>query len=196
MAIKDPERRRLVHLAWRRRIADEGRCYRCPSPATEGFKSCESCRVANRIAARNNPKHSQQTISWVKRNLARHRASYNKWQAAQWRKPEYVLIALYRRRLARVLRRHRTDAVARSRVMMGCTPAELKSYLESLFLPGMTWENRGLWHIDHKRPISSFDLTDPEQQKACFHYTNLQPLWAGDNLRKGAKYHGRTTAAA
>ncbi len=60
-------------------------------------------------------------------------------------------------------------------------------WLEKQFKSGMTWENRSLWHIDHKRPVSSFDLTKPEEQKLCFHYTNLQPLWAVENLRKSAK---------
>ncbi len=74
--------------------------------------------------------------------------------------------------------------------LIGCSMEELKKYLEIKFQPGMTWENKGRagWHIDHIRPCSSFDLTDPEQQKQCFHYTNLQPLWAIDNLRKNAKW--------
>ena len=73
--------------------------------------------------------------------------------------------------------------------LIGCSAIELKEYLESKFTEGMTWENRGRegWHIDHIKPCSSFDLSDPEQQKECFHYTNLQPLWAKDNLRKGYK---------
>ena len=72
---------------------------------------------------------------------------------------------------------------------LGCTILELKQYLESKFHPGMTWENHSKygWHIDHIIPLSSFDLTDREQfLKAC-HYTNLQPLWAEENLRKHAK---------
>ncbi len=51
----------------------------------------------------------------------------------------------------------------------------------------MTWDNYGKWQIDHKIPCASFDLTDPEQQKSCFHFSNLQPLWAKDNNSKGAK---------
>lgn len=74
--------------------------------------------------------------------------------------------------------------------LVGCTISELRTHLERQFQLGMTWENRGRygWHIDHIRPCASFDLTDPEQQKLCFHFTNLQPLWAEDNLAKGAKW--------
>lgn len=71
--------------------------------------------------------------------------------------------------------------------LVGCSTEYLKSYLESKFVEGMGWENRSKWHIDHIRPCSSFDLSDPEQQKLCFHYTNLQPLWAKDNLKKSNK---------
>jgi hypothetical protein len=71
--------------------------------------------------------------------------------------------------------------------LTGCTIDELRVHLSSLFLPGMTWDNYGKygWHIDHVKPCAAFDLTDPEQQKECFNYTNLQPLWAVDNLKKG-----------
>lgn len=68
----------------------------------------------------------------------------------------------------------------------GCSKEELIQHLESQFSEGMTWENWSLngWHIDHIRPVSSFDLSDPAQVKECFHYSNLQPLWAIDNLKK------------
>lgn len=69
---------------------------------------------------------------------------------------------------------------------IGCDDIFFKSYIESKFQKGMTWDNYGLygWHIDHIIPCSKFDLTDPEQQKLCNHYSNLQPLWAKDNLKK------------
>jgi hypothetical protein len=51
----------------------------------------------------------------------------------------------------------------------------------------MNWENQGEWHIDHILPCASFDLTKEEEQRKCFHYTNLQPLWAKDNMIKGSK---------
>ena len=72
--------------------------------------------------------------------------------------------------------------------LLGESPAFVKDYLASKFTEGMSWENHGAWHIDHRRPCCSFDLTNPEEQKKCFHYTNLQPLWAKDNLEKGGKY--------
>lgn len=72
---------------------------------------------------------------------------------------------------------------------LGCTIPEFKKYIEAKFQSGMTWENWSLhgWHLDHIIPLDSFDLTDREQfLKAC-HYTNMQPLWAFDNLSKGNK---------
>lgn len=79
--------------------------------------------------------------------------------------------------------------------LLGCSVPELWRHLEKLFQPGMTRNNHGQgpgkWNIDHVRPCASFsDLNCPEQQKQCFHYTNLQPLWSEDNLRKGASYRG------
>ena len=72
---------------------------------------------------------------------------------------------------------------------LGCTLDQLKKHLESQFKPGMTWDNHTLngWHIDHIKPLSSFDLSDREQFLQAVHYTNLQPLWALENLTKRAK---------
>jgi hypothetical protein len=55
----------------------------------------------------------------------------------------------------------------------------------------MTWQNYGsAWHIDHILPLSSYDLADPNQQREAFHYTNLQPLWAHDNMAKSDTVEG------
>ncbi len=68
--------------------------------------------------------------------------------------------------------------------LLGLSIQEFKDYLEAKFQEGMNWDNYGQWHIDHIRPCVSFDLSDPAQQKECFNYRNLQPLWAKDNLHK------------
>lgn len=80
--------------------------------------------------------------------------------------------------------------------LLGCTINEFRSYLEKLWLPNMSWDNYGVyknqgtrtWHIDHIKPCSLFDLTDIKQQKECFHYSNMQPMWADENIAKSNKY--------
>ena len=71
--------------------------------------------------------------------------------------------------------------------LLGCSIKQLKEHLEKQFKSGMFFSNYGKWHIDHIKPCASFDLSKPEEQKKCSHYTNLQPLWAKENLEKGRK---------
>jgi len=73
--------------------------------------------------------------------------------------------------------------------LLGCTPAFFKSYIEGLFTDGMDWSmvlNSEI-HLDHIVPCSKFNLLEPTEQAKCFHYTNMQPLWAEDNLLKHDK---------
>jgi hypothetical protein len=74
---------------------------------------------------------------------------------------------------------------ARSTVgpLIGCSPVDLMNHLQGQFQVGMSWDNHGLsgWEIDHIKPCAAFDLTDPNQRRACFHYSNLRPLWRKDN---------------
>ena len=78
---------------------------------------------------------------------------------------------------------YRTGSAVRD---LGCSIADLKKHLESKFKCGMSWDNYGQWHIDHVKPLSKFNLTDKKELKKACHYSNLQPLWAKDNLRKGS----------
>ena len=93
-----------------------------------------------------------------------------------------------RNRLRKILKLANTKKTQTTFKLLGCSPDFLRQHLEAQFQPGMSWDNWTIdgWHIDHIKPCASFDLTDTAQQRECFHYTNLQPLWAKDNLRKGA----------
>lgn len=76
--------------------------------------------------------------------------------------------------------------------LLGCPVGQFIKYLESKFSPGMSWENYGRngWHIDHVVPVSWFDMTNQEHVRKCFHYTNMQPMWGKDNIRKLNRYAG------
>jgi len=95
-------------------------------------------------------------------------------------------------RIEKNLRKRLWDAIkgnnksASTIKLLGCAVEYLKNHLESQFTEGMNWDNYGKWHIDHIIPCASFDFTDPFQQRECFHFSNLQPLWAEDNLKKGS----------
>lgn len=101
--------------------------------------------------------------------------------------PCYRIATILRSRLNKLIR----DGVKVGSAVkdLGCSIENLKEYLESKFKPGMSWNNYGIkgWHIDHIKPLSSFDLTNRDEFLQACHYTNLQPLWWYENLAKGAK---------
>jgi hypothetical protein len=138
--------------------------------------------------------HNRVQKEWRVKNKDRVRAIYNRHMKKK--RSSDVLFWLkcaVRERMCCALRKQSSAKSDRTIVLVGCTVSQLRRHLESLFLPGMTWDNRGIhgWHIDHIIPVSRFDLSDPAQQAAAFHYTNLQPLWAKDNLRKGDRVSGQ-----
>lgn len=100
--------------------------------------------------------------------------------------PVYLLSRRLRSRLALAIKNEYKGGKAIEE--LGCSIVDLRIYLESKFQEGMSWENYGIkgWHIDHIKPLSSFDLTNNEELKKACHYTNLQPLWWQDNLRKAS----------
>jgi hypothetical protein len=135
-----------------------------------------------------NKKHyNQKCKQWRLNNKKHIREYYHKYEKERFKiDPNYKLIKYTRNRIKSVLKGiYKSKSTIK---LLGCSIEECWQHLESKFQPGMTRENHGLWHVDHIRPCISFNLTDPEQQAICFHYTNLQPLWAEDNLKKGAKY--------
>lgn len=104
--------------------------------------------------------------------------------------PIVKLKHVMRNRLSCAMRRAlKCKPYSGSRVIefIGCTPEELKKYLEAQFTNGMSWDNFGKWEIDHVFPLCKFDITNYEEMRKAWHYTNLRPLWAIENRRKHAK---------
>jgi len=88
-----------------------------------------------------------------------------------------------RNRISRVLKGN--PRLYTTMKLVGCSIDQLKRHLEKQFKIGMTWNNYGRWHVDHIKPCASFNLSKPKEQRSCFNYTNLQPLWAKENIKKG-----------
>ena len=172
------------------------------------YTSANKCKDCSTVESR---ARLDEIVEWGRRNRDKRLAYQRKWRASnqeqanaanrRYEKTEAGRAAAKRKkqterglirsrlyaRLTLAVRAQEARKAGRTRDLVGCTWAELRQHLESRFQPGMSWENRSQWHIDHIRPCASFDLTDPEQQKECFHYSNLQPLWAEDNIKKGAR---------
>jgi hypothetical protein len=148
----------------------------------------------------NNPeKHKASRIKYAENNkeiISVKKALYKKNnriklnQAERARKannPTYKIACLLRSRVNEILEsKTKVDSTIG---LLGCSVSHFVKYLESKFQSGMSWSNHSLfgWHIDHIIPCTKFDLSDPGQQRKCFHFSNMQPLWAKDNLRKNNK---------
>ncbi len=99
--------------------------------------------------------------------------------------PKFKLKRCLRQRIWKVIKQQEGVKRRRSFDLTGCTPQFLKQWLESQFKRGMKWSNYGKrWDIDHKVPCKVFNLSVESEQLKCFHYSNLQPLWKEENLRK------------
>ena len=109
--------------------------------------------------------------------------------AKQRKKVQFRIASAMRRRVWEVIADCGGRKSAKTMELLGCSIKFFKNHIESKFTEGMTWENYGPdgWHLDHIFPCCGFDLTDAEQQRRCFNWSNYQPLWASANSRKGGK---------
>lgn len=191
-------------------------CSKCKAPKSPGdfhFKKastgrkksiCKSCASEERRKRYDNNREKELSVNknWARENrgaaceCVKRYNKKNRKSISEKEKTRYYSDPNFR--LRKILRSRFSTALNRKSLpkkksviddLLGCPVVWLEAYLEELFLPGMTWGNCGpVWHIDHIRPCSNFDLTDLEQQHQCFHWTNLQPLFAGENLQKSDKY--------
>ncbi len=125
---------------------------------------------------------------WRERHPERARLVGRISQAKRRRDPAKRLANNLRAAVCIELKKNR-GASGRTVRLLGCSIASFKIYLESKFEPGMTWENYGKhgWHVDHIMPCAIFDLSKPEHQRRCFHFSNMQPMWATENWSKNCK---------
>jgi hypothetical protein len=149
-----------------------------------GVKSfCIKCGLAKRKQKYANTRERSKaaTKKWrIENRLKRNASELLKIQS----NPEYKVFIACRKRISGIMKKQ--GERSKTSMLLGCSKKFLRSYLESQFKEGMTWDNYGRsgWHIDHIYPCSAFDLTDPEQIRQCFHYSNLQPLWENENCSK------------
>jgi hypothetical protein len=137
------------------------------------YKNKESC-IKSVTAYQKNNKHKVRT---------QQRVHHNERMKSD---PGYAILKSLRTMVSAAVKRGGKKC-KRTMDLVGCSMDVLLRHLESKFLEGMSWSNYGSWHIDHKIPCAAFDMSIHEEQRKCFHYTNLQPLWGVDNQKKGAK---------
>jgi hypothetical protein len=135
-------------------------CNTCHAQAAGGSALSEYFEKYNRVRSR----HSTNYAMWLK-------------------DPEFKIAHALRRRTLKLLQG--IIRAGRSSEFLGCTLARFKLWLEFNFSEGMT--HGSMWHIDHVIPCCQFDLTDPEQQKKCFHWTNMKPMLARENWSKSGR---------
>lgn len=103
--------------------------------------------------------------------------------------PLYKLISNFRTAIYQVLKESNVEKNKSYFDILGYTPDELINHLEKQFKDDMTWDNYGIWHVDHKFPITSFDIQEmgDEEFMKCWSLENLQPMWGEENIRKSNK---------
>ncbi len=125
---------------------------------------------------------------WVKKNPDRWKELKRKWSKERIETdPLYKFEITYRSRIKQAFKRSYKEKASKTIELLGCSIKDAMDHIQSQFQPGMTWKNNTVygWHIDHIIPLSS--ATNVEELKSLCHYTNLQPLWAEENLKKSNK---------
>lgn len=180
-------------------------CFNKHRDRTDGFqdfcRECSKIRWQKKIAGGYAEKHRESARNDYYKNREQRKKKANEYyyankevvlkkQLAKQKErlqqdPEYRLSRRLRNRLYYALKRKSWKKNTKFAEYIGCTLEELKLHLEKQFVDGMSWENMGLWHVDHKIPLVSAQ-NEEEMYKLC-HYSNLAPMWAKENIKKGSK---------
>ena len=153
----------------------------------------ERIKKAKRENARKNPPSKEASAARRAKDKAyrkAHKARYQKhWNAYRQRRrmkdPAYRLRQNLSGLIRASMRQDSTSKRGKFCDYIGCSPAQLRQHIESMFCPGMSWNNYGsVWSVDHIIPRSAFDHSVEAQARLCHHYTNLRPMWSAENCRK------------
>lgn len=159
--------------------------------STNRDRILEEMRARNRrYYAANRDRLIARAGEYQRSNAAARSAYKSGWQARKKQTdPQFAALTIMRKMVARTCERIKAGRreIGRTVEALGYHTEEFRRHIEAQFRPGMSWANHGRWHVDHIRPLSSFDLTDCEQRRAANALSNLQPLWAAENMAKGAR---------
>lgn len=185
--VENEEQRAKRRIRDRVRAAKK-RAARTPEQRKAAYAANAEYQKRRRLAMSPQERLLARRAMWLKY----HGESYRKRAAEYMRTkrrtdPRFAIAERLRARIKTAARRAGALKSAGTEVLTGCSAMELVAWLESQFLPGMSWANRSDWHIDHIIPCSAFNLLDDCQQRVAFHYTNLRPLWKHENHRKSSK---------
>jgi hypothetical protein len=154
--------------------------YNCHNGSQGKQSRCKTCGKDRKARRRWVEKNRGWQQEWRERNRASVAEYSREYQHKRYHSdPAYRLMHVLRKRSHKALNGNAKASTTLE--LLGCTAEHARFHIESQFTEGMTWDNI---HVDHIQPCASFDLEDPIEQRKCFHYTNLQPLLAEDNLRK------------
>jgi hypothetical protein len=168
--------------------------------SNDGFRcDCKNCRSIERkeYNKKNKEKNKEYKKKYYSLNKDNIKVYNNEWSKknpkyqGEYQKermkndPIFHISQKLRARLRDYLKKNNITKKNKTFTIIGCSPEDLKKYLEKKFYEGMSWDNRNLWDIDHIIPLSSAKKIEDIEKLS--HYTNLQPLWRIENLKKGSK---------
>lgn len=172
---------------YKRKNGLRAECKKCFSESRKKYYKNNRDKVQNRIKKyylANKETVNTYKSKWQKENSERRRIRLNERYKTE---PNFRAAVNLRNRILKALDNKQKKGSTLK--ILGCSVDFFVKYLESKFIGEMSWKNHGVvWHIDHIRPCASFDLSKKSEQNKCFHYTNMQPLYAQDNLIKGNRY--------
>lgn len=203
-ALAHPDRAKACKINNRELVNEQARIRYASSPKIREYQK-QWCKDNPDKVARYNSDWRKENPDYMPAYYEEHKEEYvaNAKERTKARKatdPAYKMLITLRKRLSGCLKQAKANKVTNTLDLLGCSMAYFMKFMEKKFQPGMTWKNHGFgkdkWHVEHREPCDSFNMLDEMDQRWCFHYSNLQPMWQPENLRKSKKLNYTATATA